>query len=119
VNGCPARGFEIAFAQYTFTLPRAFKYTRITVRAYGHSLRVPSEITAAFLRTDGGIEIPGYLKVARTGDRWHTIASVPAAAHVSPRRHVQLTFILDSYYPSMNDFDLARVKVGIRMVVLR
>jgi subtilisin family serine protease/flagellar hook assembly protein FlgD len=119
VNACPARGFEIAFAQYTFTLPRALRYTRITVRAYGHSLRVPSEITAAFLRTDGGIEIPGYLKVARTGDRWHTIASVPASAHVNSSRQVQLTFILDSYYANTNDFDLARAKIRVGIVVLR
>jgi hypothetical protein len=32
---------------------------------------------------------------------------------------VQLTFILDSYYANTNDFDLARAKIRVGIVVLR
>jgi hypothetical protein len=118
VNGCPSDGFDLAYADYVFVLPRAVRYGNISFQVHGWSARRPSELSAAFNRTDGGVEIPRYLKVNRSRASWYTIASVPGTHHVSRRHRTRISLLLDSFYSGRNDFDAASVRVRVRMTVL-
>ncbi len=119
VNGCPASGFDLAFADYTFTAPAAVRYSSISFQALGFATRPPSEITAAFAATDGSVEIPRYQRVGARTATWYTIATVPAAGHVTSTHRVHISLLLDSYYAGRNDFDVAQVRVWIRLTALR
>jgi flagellar hook assembly protein FlgD len=119
VNTCSAQDFDLAFVQYTFTVPRAMSYGQVAIQVYGKSTHVPSELSAAFVANDGTLEIARYLKVGRTGNRWHTISSAPGTNHIAASRHVHATIVLDSYYPGMNDFDIDRARLRVGLVVLK
>jgi subtilisin family serine protease/flagellar hook assembly protein FlgD len=119
VNRCQVPDFDLAYAQYTFTVPKALRYKRIAVQVYGRSSHRPSEVAAMFITNDGNLEIPRYQQISRAGDGWHKIASVPANDHITPRRQVQVTVVLDSYYAGPNDFDIGLARLRVSVVVLR
>jgi hypothetical protein len=119
VNGCSASGFDLAFADYTFTVPSAIRYSSISFQVRGYASRPPSEITAAFEATDGSVEIPRYQRVGTRSVTWYTIAAVSAAGHVTTTHRVHISLLLDSFYAGRNDFDVARVRVRIRLTALR
>lgn len=119
VDGCSAAGFDYAFARFVFTAPQAVSYKRLAIQAYGHSQHRPSELMTSVQRNDGGVEVPGYRKITFAGNQWYTIASVPAAGHVTAHRHSAFELILDSYYPGRNDFDLGYARLRITYVTLR
>jgi subtilisin family serine protease/flagellar hook assembly protein FlgD len=119
VNRCAALSYDLAYAEYLFRLPSAVRYSAMTFQVRGASTHRPSELTAAFNLVDGSVEIPRYLKVSRAGLSWHSIATVPAAGHVSRSRATRISLLLDSYYRGVNDFDVAQVRLRVRMTVLR
>ena len=118
-NRCASDGFDLAFADYVFRLPAAVRYQRITFAARGHSSGHPAEVSAAFTRTDGSLEIPDYVTVRRPGTAWYRVAGVPATQHVGAGRQVRISLLLDSFYPGASEFDVALVRVRVRMTVLR
>lgn len=119
VNGCASDGFDLAFADYVFVLPPAVRYGSIAFQVRGASVRRPSELSAAFNRTDGGVEIPRYLKVNRSRASWYTVAAVPGTHHVTRLHRTRISLLLDSFYAGRNDFDAASVRVRARMTILR
>jgi flagellar hook assembly protein FlgD len=119
VNACPTNGFDLAFADYTFTLPGAIRYRGVTFEVRGTSAHRPSELTAAFTRTDGSVEIPDYATIRHPGTAWHRVAAVPANGHVGPRHRLRVSLLLDSFYPGRNDLDAAQVRLRVRVIVLR
>jgi flagellar hook assembly protein FlgD len=119
VNRCPTNGFDLAFADYVFTLPHALRYRSVTFEVRGASQHRPSELTAAFTRTDGSIEIPDYATVRSSRTQWHKVAGVPARGHVGARNRVRVSLLLDSFYRGRNDLDAAQVRLRVRMIVLR
>ena len=118
-NRCPSNGFDLAFADYSFRLPAAVSYERISFAARGHSSHRPAELTAAFSRSDGSLEIPAYVTVRRSATSWYHVAGVPAAHHVGADRRVRVSLLLDSFYSGPSDFDAAVVRLRVRMTVLR
>jgi len=118
-NRCSSNGFDLAFADYVFPLPPAVRYERITFAARGRSTNQPAELSAAFSRTDGSLEIPAYVTVRHPTASWYRVAGVPAAHHVGTGRRVRISLLLDSFYAGPNDFDAAVVRLRVRMTVLR
>ena len=118
-NGCSAQGYDLASADYTFTLPRAIRYRSLKLRTYGYSQQRPSELTSTVERTDGGFGVSDYVRVSRRGARWYTLTTSPPAVSITAQRRVRATIILDSTYPRRNDFDIASMQVVVSMYVLR
>jgi flagellar hook assembly protein FlgD len=119
VNGCPARSFDLAFADYAFRLPAAVRYGDVALQVRGLVRTPPSEVTAAYDRTDGSTEIPRYVRLGRAQVRWATVGSVPASGHLFAGHRLHISLLLDSYYAGRNDLDAAQVRVRVRMTVLR
>ena len=113
-NACPAATGDFAYAAYRFTVPGAIRYSRVAFQVYGRSQHRPSQLSVAVDRTDGGLEIPAYVKVSRSGSHWHSIASVPAAGHIGSHRGVSASVLLTGAYRGTNDFDVrwARLRVS-------
>jgi hypothetical protein len=118
-NRCASDGFDLAFADYVFRLPAAVRYERIDFAARGRSRSRPAELSAAFSRTDGSLEIPAYVTVRRTSASWYRVAGVPAAHHVSAAKRVRVSLLLDSFYAGPSNFDAAVVRLRVQMTVLR
>jgi hypothetical protein len=119
VNGCSMNDFDLAYADYTYLVPRATAYGRMSIQVYGRASHHPSELTAAFETTGGRLEVPGYREVTPGGSAWYTIASVPAAQHITAFQHVHLTLLLDSTYAGVNNFDVQNARLKVSAVVLR
>lgn len=119
VNGCGDKTYEFAYARYLFTLPTAFSYEALTLQTYGHSDRRPSELTSSTLRTDGALEVPGYVAIRTAGNRWTTLASMPAAFHVSSRHQVESMVMLTTTYAGRNDYSVGRVRLKVSYTALR
>ncbi|HEV7206398.1 MAG TPA: S8 family serine peptidase [Jatrophihabitans sp.] len=118
-NACADNGYDLAFADYVFTLPSAVRFGNVAIRAYGHSRMHPSELTASVQRSDGGLEVPRYITISSGLDRWYTIATIPAAGHVTPQRQMFIALVLDSLYRGRNDFDVKYAQLHFTYTTLR
>ena len=118
-NGCPADDYDLAYADYSFRLPTAVRYVGIGFQVRGVAVTRRAELTAAFSRTDGSVEIPRYLTIVPGAASWHGIGGVPAADHVTSARRVRVGLLLDSRYSGRNAFDTAHVRLRLEMTVLR
>ena len=118
-NACSPGSGDFAYASYRFTVPKAIRYARVTVQAYGRSTHRPSQLSVAVDRTDGGVEIPSYVKVSRTGNHWYSLASVPAAGHITGGRYAYASLLLTGRYKGANDFDLKYTRLRVSYTVLR
>jgi hypothetical protein len=118
-NSCPPRSFDLAYARFRFTLPAARTYRRLSFLVTGRATRRPSELSATVDRTDSGVEVPRFVTVRRTGEHTFPLATVRAANHVTERRRVFATVLLDSRYPQPNAFDLHAVVLRVVLTRLR
>ncbi len=118
-NGCAAAGYDIASANYSFAIPAAIHYRSLKLRAYGYSVRHPSEITSTVQRTDGGFGVSKYVPITKLTPRWYTLATVSPAVTITSHHRVHATIILDSTYPHRNDFDICTMRLLVSMDVLR
>ena len=77
VNRCRQGAGDVSYAAYVFTVPKAYRFLRLRLSAYGYAGRT-SELSAYYERTDGGLEIPGAVRVPRTRAQWYPVSTVPA-----------------------------------------
>ena len=118
-NACSPSTGDFAYATYGFTVPKAVRYSQVAFQVYGRSTHRPSELSVAVDRVDGGIEIPAYVRVSRPGNRWHSIASLPAAGHISAARRSYATVLLTGRYAGANTFDAKFARLRVRYTTLR
>lgn len=118
-NGCTDNGYDLAFADYAFTLPSAVHLGNVSIRAYGHSHVHPSELTTSIQRSDGGLEVPRYITINSSADRWYTIATVPSAGHLTAQHQMFVSLVLDSLYAGRNDFDVKYAQLRLSYTALR
>ncbi|SHH42731.1 Serine protease, subtilisin family [Jatrophihabitans endophyticus] len=116
VNRCRQGAGDVSYAAYVFTVPKAHRFLRLRLSAYGYAGRT-SELSAYYERTDGGLEIPGAVRVPRTRARWYPVSTVPAASHVMHRR-VRVTLILSDRYRGANDVDIRSVRLRVTLRTL-
>jgi subtilisin family serine protease/flagellar hook assembly protein FlgD len=118
LNGCRPSNGDLAYAAYTFALPKSHQYRRIAIQVLGHSTHRPSELSASLQRSDGGLEIPRYVRITKPGNHWTTIVSAPATGHVTKSGHVLASVLLDSAYAGTNQYDEAYVRLRVTYVGL-
>jgi hypothetical protein len=118
-NTCPAKSLDLAYARYRFALPQARTYRRLSFRVTGTAARRPSELSATVDRTDSRVEVPRFRTVRSPGQQVVTMATVSGAKHVTRRRQVFATVVLDSRYPGPNAFDLRAVALQVVLTRLR
>lgn len=118
-NSCPPRSLDLAYARFRFAVPQARTYRRLSFAVIGTATRRPSELSATVDRTDSRVEKASFVTVHRAGQQVVPMATVPAAKHVTGRRQVFATILLDSRYPTANGFDLRAVTLRVVLTRLR
>jgi hypothetical protein len=108
---------DFAYATYGFSVPGAIRYSRVAFQVYGHAAH-RAELSVAVDRVDGGIEIPAYVRVSRPGNHWYSIASVPAAGHISGARRAYATILLTGRYAGTNTFDAKYARLRVSYITL-
>ncbi len=117
-NRCSPNSGNVSYARYRFVLPRAYAHRRVALGVYGRAART-SQLSAYFQRTDGGLELPGFVRIAGGHSGWTPLASVGSRGHLFRGRAVWVTVLLTGAYPGPNSVDLRTVRLRIVDTVLR
>ncbi|MDQ2797637.1 MAG: S8 family serine peptidase, partial [Actinomycetota bacterium] len=117
-NYCSADSGDFAYVPFEFTAPAAHAYKTIAIQAYGYSRHRPSELQAAFQRSDGALEIPHPVAVRSGRVGWVTVTTTGAAGRILTKHHVDVTLLLSSRYRGGNDFDMRSARLRITYVVV-
>jgi flagellar hook assembly protein FlgD len=122
VNDCDENvdGFQVIFADYSFTVPGAVKYQNIQVRSYGNTDSAPEPIAALIYNVStAGWDAVGAVSLTQSGtNTWVSYGTVPAPNHVGPGRGVKISIgVPDSSPPE--DYDIGYAQIIVAYSVLQ
>ncbi len=103
VDQCSS-AFEIIQADYVVTVPAAYRYDSVTVKANGDSAAPPSEIFGG-VHTATGWNLSG-LGTATGANAWYSLGNFTGAGFVDANRQIHFTVGVDNQLGVPSDFDV-------------
>ena len=122
VNECDESvdGFQVIFAEYSFTVPAAVKYQNIQVRSYGNTDSAPEPLAALIYNVSTEAwDVVGDVSLTHSGtNTWSAYGTVPAPGRVGPGRGVKISIGVPDTSPP-EDYDVGYAQIIVAYSVLQ